>query len=45
MSKKEIVALANALIEQLKFCDDIDFVDLVLGAVASADYIYYEGDE
>lgn len=42
MHKKRIVDLANELIEELLSCDDIDFVDLVIGAVASADYLDYE---
>ena len=37
VQKQAIAATARTLIHQLEFCDDAEFVDLVIGCVASAD--------
>lgn len=33
MTKPEIMQMANALIEELLYCDDADFVDMVCNAI------------
>ena len=37
--KQKIAAIARALIRELEFCDDEEFVELVLECVTSADLV------
>ena len=43
--KKGIMWIANALIDDLLFCDDGDFVDEVIARIASADHFEIEERE